>query len=85
MLSNVWHMSTVETMCQASSLRSKSIYCLLHHRDHEWCKHGTCSGMSDEHTYFRTVLDYFENGMQFGGILQNQGIVPSEDRQYSVS
>ncbi len=41
--------------------------------------------MPNEHTYFKTILDYFENGMMFGNLLQNQGIVPSEDRQYSVS
>ena len=53
-------------------------------RAHEWCKHGTCSGMPDEHTFFKTILDYYDNNM-FGNILQNQGIVPSDDTGYDVS
>ena len=52
-------------------------------REHEWLKHGTCSGMSDQHTYFSTVLDYFE-GHKFDDLLHNQGVVPSEEKKYPV-
>lgn len=50
---------------------------------HEWCKHGTCSTMPDEHTYFATVLDYYDQ-MMFGDILLNQSVRPSNDTTYSV-
>lgn len=55
------------------------------HRYHEWCKHGTCSDMPDEHTFFETILNLYDDGLQFGDILRNQGIVPAEDSSYSVS
>ncbi len=52
-------------------------------RCHEWCKHGTCTTMS-QHTFFQSVLDYYSNGMQFGELLQQQGVVPSQSKRYSV-
>jgi len=47
-------------------------------REHEWLKHGTCSGYPDERTFFETVLN-LHNNIMFGQVLSQSGILPSKD------
>ena len=55
------------------------------HRSHEWLKHGTCSDMPTENEYFGTVLKIFENGLNFGDVLDRGGVKPSSTDTYKVS
>lgn len=55
----------------------------LLHRTHEWEKHGTCSGM-EEHEFFSKVLSLFDNGLNYGAVLNKYGIVPSHTKTYEV-
>ena len=48
-------------------------------------KHGTCSDMTTENTYFSTVLKVFEGGLNFGDVLHEAGIHPSLSDTYTVS
>lgn len=52
-------------------------------REHEWLKHGTCTDMNEK-TFFSKVLSLFENGLNYGLILNKSGIVPSMKRTYDV-
>ncbi|KAG0628000.1 hypothetical protein M758_2G243000 [Ceratodon purpureus] len=50
--------------------------------EHEWSKHGTCSGLT-QHQYFQASLDLYNN-FDITGALRNAGIVP-DDRFYSIA
>ena len=70
----------------SSEVWSNSIMILsIINRSHEWLKHGTCSDMQTENEYFSTVLKIFENGLNFGDILEKGGIQPSSTDTYKVS
>ena len=57
-------------------------------RSHEYLKHGTCctgiSCLSTEHDYFSTVLDLFEQHLNYGEILDSHGVKPSNTTTYEV-
>ena len=61
------------------------IIIVLLHRKHEWNKHGTCScELNTQSKYFGKGLDLYENGLNFGDILKNADIRPSQNNDYSV-
>lgn len=50
--------------------------------EHEWSKHGTCSGLS-QHDYFQRSIDLY-NDYDITGALANAGIVP-DDSFYPIT
>lgn len=50
--------------------------------EHEWSKHGTCSGFT-QHQYFQSSIDLYNN-YDITGALSDAGIVP-DNRFYSIA
>ena len=53
-------------------------------RDHEYVKHGTCTGLG-EFDFFSQVLKLFDKIGCFGDALNRGNILPSDQNTYNVS
>ena len=59
-------------------------YLVLFIRDHEYVKHGTCTGLG-EFDFFSQVLKLFDKIGCFGDALNRGNVLPNDQSSYDVS